>query len=240
MKARALDVRVLHHPAPGDPWLVASPRPDWMARRARRAWHSPRTTPTTGGEARARPTPRQAGPTAGHELPSRAHELSSKGVELLPKAGQPQPPPRAGARRAPCAPRRPRDGPTLSRSEATARRRAPARACLHPLACAAGAVTAPEKARGRWSGGGAPEPQADSRQAGERFPFKRAISCKAPSLAPALSAASPVERRRSSIRNKPARSPAVAPEPDPQERRRDVGRASVLARARTAWRPLLP
>jgi hypothetical protein len=33
-------------------------------------------------------------------------------VQLLPKAGQPQPSPRAGARRAPCAYGRPRDGPT--------------------------------------------------------------------------------------------------------------------------------
>ena len=104
------------------------PRPGWTAYRARKAWHSPRTTPRHGSEAHARPTPRQAGPAAGHELSSRAHELSSKGVELLPKTDQSQPPPRAGARRAPCAPGRPRDGPTLSRSEATARRRAPARA----------------------------------------------------------------------------------------------------------------
>lgn len=42
----------------------------------------------------------------------------------------------------------------------------------------------------------------------------------------------PVERRRSST-SKCRRLKAVAPEPDPQERRRDVGRASVLARVRT-------
>jgi len=33
---------------------------------------------------------------------------------------------------------------------------------------------------GRWSGSGAPQLRADSRQAGERFPFNRAISCRAP------------------------------------------------------------
>ena len=117
------------YPCTRGSWLQAPPRPGWTARRARRAWHSPRSSPTTGGEARARPTPRQAGPAAGHELSSRAHELSSKGVELLPKAGQPQPPPRAGARRAPSAPGRPRDGPTSAEAKPRrggGRRREPA------------------------------------------------------------------------------------------------------------------
>ena len=90
-------------------------------------------------------TPRQAGPAAGHELPSRAHELSSKGVELLPKAGQPQPSPRAGARRAPCGPGRPRDGPTLSRRRRGAAARA-ARA-TPPARHRCGASAAREQAR---------------------------------------------------------------------------------------------
>jgi hypothetical protein len=47
------------------------------------------------------------------------------------------------------------------------RRREPA----HVLAAAAGAVPAPVQARGPWSGGGAPWPQADSQEAGERLPF---------------------------------------------------------------------
>jgi hypothetical protein len=56
---------------------------------------------TTASTAAAGATPRQTGPAAGYGLSSRAHELSSNGVELLPKAGQPQPSPRAGVRRAP-------------------------------------------------------------------------------------------------------------------------------------------
>jgi hypothetical protein len=56
---------------------------------------------TTASTLPAGATPRQAGPAAGYGLSSRAHELSSKAVELLPKAGQPQPSRRAGARRAP-------------------------------------------------------------------------------------------------------------------------------------------
>ena len=101
--------------------------------------------PTTSGTLPAGATPRQAWPAAGYELSSRAHELSSNGVELLPKAGQPQPSPRAGARRAPCAPGRPRDGPT-SADEAGARRRG-RHERRHPLADAAERVP-PESRRG--------------------------------------------------------------------------------------------
>ena len=114
---------------------------------------------TTSSTLPAGATPRQAGPAAGHELSSRAHELSSKGVELLPKAGQPQPPPRAGARRAPCAPGRPRDGPILSRSEAGARRRG-RHERRHQLADAAERVP-PESRRGV-AGGRRPDTRHDA------------------------------------------------------------------------------
>lgn len=57
---------------PGGTRKLASPRPGSTARRARKAWHSPRSTSTTGGKARARPTPRRnrtASTTMRHNAP---------------------------------------------------------------------------------------------------------------------------------------------------------------------------
>ena len=116
---------------------------------------------TTSSTLPAGATPRQSGPAVGHELSSRAHELSSNGVELLPKAGQPQPPPRAGARRAPCAPGTPRDGPILSSSHSkTGARRRGRRERRHQLADVAERVP-PESRRGV-AGGWRPDTRHDA------------------------------------------------------------------------------
>jgi hypothetical protein len=166
---------------------------------------------------------------AGHRwVPARAGQLSRR-----------QPPPRAGARRAPCALGRPRDGPILSRREATARRRAPARGrsrarrrCGRSAGARSGVGPLVRRRRA----------VATSRQQRSRraLPVQSRDQLRSSIQARLRLLHRPVERRRSSIRNRPARSPAVALEPDPQERRRDVGRASVPARARTTWRPPLP
>jgi hypothetical protein len=144
----------------------------------------------------------------------------------------------AGARRAPSVPGRPRDGPASAEAKprrGVGRRREPA----HVRAHAAGAVPAPVRrgAVGRAEARRNHKPTADEPASASRSNARSAARLHPCS---ALSAASPVERRRSSARNKPARSSAVAPEPDPQDRRRDVGGAFVLARARTTWRPPLP
>ena len=238
LETRALYITSLCTPAPGDPAFRLRRGPAGRPAAHERAWHSPRSTPTTGGEARARPTPRHAGPAAGHELSSRAHELSSKGVELLPKAGQPQPSPRAGARRAPCAHGRPRDGPTSAEAKPRrggGRRREPA----HVRAHAAGAVPAPVRrgAVGPAEARRSHKPTADKPASASRSNARSAARLhRSPGLVCCIARLNGGAR----LREAAARPPAVAPEPDPQERRRDVARAPVLARARATWRPPLP
>ena len=155
LEARALYITSLCTPAPGDPGFRLRRGIAGRLAAHERAWHSPRSSPTAGGEARARPTPRQAGR-----------------------------PPATGCRREHTSCRR-RAFSCCRRPVSRSHRRGPARGVLHPRmagrvtdrhsaeakprrgvgrrrehahvrAHAAGAVTAPVQARGRWSGGGAP------------------------------------------------------------------------------------
>jgi hypothetical protein len=132
--------------------------------------------------------------------------------------------PRAGARL-----RARLDGRVTARFSAEAKpRRGLGRGHEPAHALAAGAVTAPVQARGRWSGGRAPKPQASGRETRARFPFNPAISCGAPSKSGAATFIAPLNGG-ARLRARAHDSRAVAPEPDLQERRRDVGRASVRA-----------